>query len=134
MKAHAANEDTRVWTFSGAEFTEQFDLICTRLHLEPLGPCLYALRHGGVSDDLATGRQTLADAKRRGRWRADKSLNRYGKETRLLAQLGKIPLSVIEFGRRVESNLALVLADGVVMRAPLLQDRLAAGRLRPPLP
>jgi hypothetical protein len=51
----------------------------------------------------------VAAAKRRGRWAADSSLRRYGKETRILAELHKVPKEVVVYGELVESQLREVL-------------------------
>ena len=45
----------------------------------------YQARHSGPSIDLALRRRELASAKKRGRWRTDRSLRRYEKAGRLLS-------------------------------------------------
>lgn len=72
---------------------------------------LYALRHGGASDDLLSMRRTRKEVKDRGRWRTDQSLNRYAKRARmqqLIAELGQL---VIDFAHIVDNHLAKLIVD-----------------------
>ena len=98
-----------LWPVRGAELVEEFQLACLSLGLAHLKPCQYALRHGGASDDLLTCRREHLAVKRRGGWTTDASLKRYGKETRLLKEIGRIPPSVLAFGSLVSSHLPEVL-------------------------
>ena len=68
------------------------------------------MRHGGVSHDLMHRLRTVDEAKRRGRWRTDTSLRRYGKETRILSELRKVDARVLAFGELVAHHLADLLA------------------------
>ena len=98
-----------LWPIRGAELVEEFQLACRSLGLSHLKPCRYALRHGGASDDLLTRRRSHLAVKRRGGWATDASLKRYGKETRLLKEIGRIPPAGLAFGSHVSSNLPGVL-------------------------
>ena len=98
-----------LWPARGAELVEEFQLACLSFGLAHLKPCRYALRHGGASDDLLTRRREHLAVKRRGGWTTDASLKRYGKETRLLKEIGRIPPSVLAFGSLVSSHLPEVL-------------------------
>ena len=71
------------------------------LGLGRLRPCLYGLRHGGASEDLLTKARTVLDVKTRGRWSSDSSLKRYGKQTRLLSELQKVPQEVLHYGEQM---------------------------------
>ena len=102
--------DERVWTRSLEEELHIFDTVVETLKLAPLRPCRYALRHGGASHDLLHHHRSLPEIKRRGRWRADSSLLRYAKETRLLSELRKIDSSIVELGNQVE-----LLLPGVIL-------------------
>ena len=79
--------------------------ICELLHLMSSEPCLYMLRHGGASHDLTNKLRPASEVKRRGRWVSDKSLKRYGKETRLLQMISKTRQSILNLGQLMESNL-----------------------------
>jgi len=98
-----------LWPVRGAELVEEFLLACTSLGLSHLRPCRYALRHGGASDDLLTRRREHLAVKRRGGWATDASLKRYGKETRLLKEIGRIPPAVLAYGSLASANLPGVL-------------------------
>ena len=56
----------------------------------------YHMRHTGVSHELVTGRRSLAECKRRGRWGSDKSLRRFAKGGRLGEQLARHPPCIRE--------------------------------------
>ena len=99
-----------LWPARGAELVEEFQLACLSLGFSHPKPCRYALRHGGASDDLLTRRRSHLAVKRRGGWATDASLKRYGKETPLLKEIGRIPPAVLAFGSLVCSNHPGVLA------------------------
>ena len=91
------------------------------LQLQPLNPCRYAMRHGGASEDLLLKTRPLAEVMKRGRWRSDASLRRYAKDTRLLAELGKVPIATQQFGQRVLATLPLLLHGRLDIQAPQLR-------------
>lgn len=99
----------RLWPFP-IDLQKVFAPQVTRLKLGALGASMYSLRHGGASDDLLAARRTLAEAQRRGCWKASSSLARYAKETRMLSELAKVPPAVLRHGALVESHAAAVLA------------------------
>ena len=98
-----------LWQSSVEDNIALFNLIAKDLGLDALKPSRYALRHGGASEDLLTGKRDLASIKRRGRWVNDSSLRRYGKETRLLSEVAKIPVAALAFGRVAMSRLPDIL-------------------------
>ena len=98
-----------LWPHSAEQLREEFRRSCLRLQLGRLGASLYCLRHGGASDNLLTRRRTLAEVRERGRWRTDTSVRRYGKTTRLQAEINKVPTHTWELGRCAESNFVHAL-------------------------
>ena len=87
------------------------------LRLQVIWPCSYGARHGGASEDLSSQRRSRAEVKARGRWADERSLKRYGKQTRLQHELTKVPKSVIEFGVFVRDNLLGVLSQDIPLPA-----------------
>jgi len=69
-----------VFTFTYPEYTLAFRKVAVRLGLK-LVP--YQARHSGASHDRITGFRDLPGVKKRGSWKADKSVNRYEKGARL---------------------------------------------------
>ena len=69
------------------------------------------MRHGGASHDLLTKSRSVEAVKRRGRWRSDSSLKRYGKETRILSELNKVAPQVIELGEAVAKDIVSLLMN-----------------------
>ena len=78
--ATAGDPSEPLWPFSGEEFSATFKRIMKRLGLDHLDQSLHCLRHGGASEDLLGHLRSAAAVKRRGPWRSDSSLRRYGKE------------------------------------------------------
>lgn len=70
-----------LFTTTQGALGRSFHRACTGLGLGALGcPTLYQLRHAGASWDFASGRRTLPEVQRRGRWRAPISVRRYEKK------------------------------------------------------
>lgn len=76
------------------------------------------MRHGGASEDLLLRKRSGLEVKRRGRWRSDDSLKRYGKETRLLAELSKIPKLTMKIGEQAYLALDAVLHQRLDLHIP----------------
>ena len=75
------------------------------LGIDVLRPSLYSNRHGGASGDLLSRRRPVDEVKKRGRWRSDASLRRYGKETRLLSEMLKVPVATVNYGLNIQQSL-----------------------------
>ena len=101
---HKSGDET-LFNFSTAAFNKKFGQICRDLRLDPLKPSLYALRHGGASEDLNSKARLTSEVQLRGRWRTLASLRRYGKAVRLATQLAKIPAEIAKYVLLVESKL-----------------------------
>ena len=110
--------ESMLWPHSPEEYTKEFEAAVVALKLEPLKPCRYAMRHGGASEDLLLRRRSALEVKRRGRWRSDDSLKRYGKETRLLAELSKIPKMTMRIGEQASLALDAVLHQKLDLHIP----------------
>ena len=111
--------DGPLWPFAHDAFVAEFRTSCQRLGLQRLGGCLYALRHGGASDDLLANRRTFAEVRERGRWRTDSSVRRYGKATRLQLEIQKVPAKTWDLGQQAArdfSALFLAAAPGAAFR------------------
>ena len=100
------------WLHSTAEDIHAMTDAINALGLQELGLCRYSMRHGGASHDLLTSARTVDAVKRRGRWRSDSSLRRYGKETRILSELNKVAPQVVELGSLVAAELSSLLTKG----------------------
>ena len=112
--------DARLWTISGARVIQLFLQAVAVLGMSLLAPVRYSLRHGGASDDILTKRRSLLEVKRRGQWRTDQSLRRYGKETKAIAEVNKIPPNVLEYGQQVSLNLEAVFHQVIILEPPIV--------------
>ena len=108
----------RLWGYPLGSLGPLFAQACEALHLRPLRPCLYGLRHGGASEDMIQRHRTVPEIKLRGRWASDASLRRYMKVTRLLSELGKVPALVLAYGAQVSGHLAAILEGRVPCPPP----------------
>ena len=107
-----------LWPHSGEQITTEFNEAAARLQLQDIRPCRYGTRHGGASEDLRRKLRTHLEVKRRGRWADDRSLRRYGKETKLQQELSKIDGTVITFGMQMEPLLLPLLHQSVALPTP----------------
>ena len=111
LKATLAPAAT-LWNFSMATLRLEFQSSCQSLGFGAMAQHLYALRHGGVSHDLLTKALTVVEAQRKGRWMSPKSLRRYAKETRLLAEVEKLNPELINLSQQIDSQWNDVLCGG----------------------
>ena len=109
---------TPLWPFTSRQLIDGFRNAWTALQLGPLKPSLYGLRHGGASEDLLHRLRTPEAVKRRGRWASDESLKRYGKETRLLTELGKLPANILSKARVANESIDQLLRGTATLRLP----------------
>ena len=69
---------------------------------------------------MLAGIRSLPEVKKRGLWRTDQSLRRYGKEAKILAELRKIPDPTMAYALSVESNLEAVFHRAITIPLPLV--------------
>ena len=118
MLKSLSGEDGKIWPFDHDILLAIFQLAARALRLDPLKPCLYAIRHGGASDDLLQKKGSFLEVKQRGRWAADNSLKRYGKMARALSELAKVPTATIQFGREIGKLLPEILVGRSLVTPP----------------
>ena len=70
-----------IFPYTYVAFTKQFKRACAAIGLHKVVP--YQCRHSGASIDRAQRHRTVAEIKKRGRWRSDLSIARYEKAGRL---------------------------------------------------
>ena len=108
---HDQPSDTLVFGFGYASYFKEFKKVATALGVPEAVP--YQARHSGPSIDLALRRRTLDSAKKRGRWRTDRSLHRYEKAGRLQQVANRwTEVQRAHFNRSAELVEALILGRG----------------------
>ena len=107
-----------VWTFTQNEYAAHITSTAKELHLGSLQVDSYTLRHGGASADRLTDRRSLAEVKRRGRWRSDTSLRRYEKSTIVLRQVALMSAEIVKYAQRIELNLGRYMLGETTCPAP----------------
>ena len=117
---HGRCPEDPLWPLDHGHMILLFKNACSQLGMACLEPCLYSLRHGGASQDLLSRTRTLEEVKKRGGWRSDASLRRYGKDAKLTAELNKIPQTVRDYGVKIGSHLEAVLCHNVLFEPPSL--------------
>ena len=98
-----------LWPLTLPHLRLHFNLAVEALNGKHFGAHLYALRHGGASDDLLSRRRSLEQVKARGRSKADENLRRYAKATRLQREMNKMVPNITQLGQNVELNFNQVL-------------------------
>ena len=114
------NPEELLWQFDHAVMVLLFRNACRELGLASLHACLYSLRHGGASHDLNLKLRSVEEVKRRGHWRSDSSLRRYGKEGKISAELNKIQQNVKDYGQLVSLHLEAIFIHNVQFKSPQL--------------
>ena len=89
-------DDLVVRDIGGRSFLAVFKMAGERLGLAK-PPVAHQLRHAGPSYDSAQRIRRLGEVKARGRWSADSSVRRYGKQNRINEQIAALPAAVRAF-------------------------------------
>jgi integrase len=108
--------DELLWPFSAAELQKQFRGVTVELGLPDLVP--YQLRHSGASWDRLQGYRVLAEVKKRGSWKADRSVARYEKATRVLAEWHKLGAGLKAYCEMCDTGLERLMTRGAVIPFP----------------
>ena len=110
LKEHAG--DMKVFPMNQERVRQKWHRTMRSFGLDFAGP-LHALRHSGPSEDLARGRSTLENVRRRGRWKAMESVQRYTKSFALTRFRAKIPQDTSDKAAAVEKNLRSALLSAL---------------------
>ena len=106
----------RVWSYPRGDLGVKMRAAAQELGLGMASP--YQLRHGGASDDLVARRRTALEIQARGGWASPQSFLRYAKPGRILAEMGKLPPGLLDFGKAVDAALASIFLSGAPIPAP----------------
>ena len=99
-----------VWHFGYPECLASFRQVAKKEGMPDLTP--YQTRHSGASIDRFYRWRLLADVKKRGGWRSDKSVARYEKSARLGVQKERRGDGIIAHGKRCIEALEDILLHG----------------------
>ncbi|CAK0831634.1 unnamed protein product [Prorocentrum cordatum] len=100
LKRHRAPMDPP-WSFAPSVIRQVFREACAGLGIWDGVSTLCALRHGGASDDLLSGRRSRKEVRGRGGWVTDASLNRYAKRSRMQQLIAAPPQCAVALGSAV---------------------------------
>ena len=92
------------------EAKEMFERAVHELNLDDLLPVLYTARHSGASNDRSTGRISLQEVQRRGRWRQPSSVRRYEKRGLIQAVWSQMEQAARSYCLKAEAELPSLLA------------------------
>ena len=98
--------------FTQAHLREHWHRACAALGLGFAGPP-HVLRHSGPSEELARGRTSLEAARRRGRWKAMASVQRYTKTFALTKFRARMPQAVLAIGKKAILDLRTALINAL---------------------
>ena len=108
LELSAGPRREKVFPFTYPELLRDFKLSAAAVGQPTAVP--YQARHSGPSIDLASGARDLLSAKKRGRWKTDKSLVNYEKHGRLQLAMAKLTP-----GLRAHYELAAGRLEGVIL-------------------
>jgi hypothetical protein len=98
--------DQRLWPFTHEEMLKRWQAAVQALGLGHLHLELYALRHGGASHDVLTGRRDSLAVQRRGRWRSNAMVRRYEKHAKVQRELGRLTPQQLRLAQVLDARLA----------------------------
>jgi hypothetical protein len=113
--------DAPLWTFAAPELRRIYAQAMRALGLHQVSTHLYCLRHGGASDDLLSRRRDQLSVQMRGRWKSTGCLARYGKETKLLAEMATMHGDVFVFGRHCQDHFGPLFRANTLAGAGIAQ-------------
>ena len=114
--------DGPLWTFDYGDLLKFFRRAARDMGVPKLVP--YQARHSGPSIDAARHLRTLADIKKRGQWRADKSVLRYERHARLASGYRQHPSEVQRYASECERRAEAIIPHGLVVPQPRKDGRL----------
>ena len=129
----ACRPDAPRWPFDIVHIARFFKDATENLGMSGLEPSLYSLLHGGASEDILTGRRTPEGVMRRGRWRSHTSLRRYAKEAKLMAEVNKVPATVITYGESIRPRIGDVFDLAFHPTPPRPAAEISSTKLEPRL-
>ena len=100
----------RLFPFTHQQFCRAFRAGAEKAQVAQLEAIPYSLRHAGPSHDKLSRKRTIADIKKRGRWRTNQSVRRYENSGNVLKQISKINPEVVASIRRQAVTLGDRLA------------------------
>ena len=99
----------RLWTFNLAQLRKEFLVAADRAGVAFLRPVLYMGRHSGASLDRLEERLSLAEVRKRGRWRCESSVARYEKRALVQEVFSRMSARARSVCQRCEARLLVDL-------------------------
>ena len=106
----------RVWEFGYPKLAATVQKVARGLGFD-LVVC--QARHSGASSDMATRKRTLPEVKKRGDWKADRSVVRYEKGARLSSAWARHPRWLQDHAERCEEKFVEILLHGLTVPKPV---------------
>jgi len=103
----ARQPEDRLFPFTYPSYLEAFEKCRRRLDLPRMVP--YQSRHSGPAVDVARGSRTQPEVKDRGRWKSDKSVQRYEQRARLGQSFQQLPPRAKSHLSECEAKLGALL-------------------------
>ena len=107
----------RVWSFSYPSLAASVQKVARSLGFDLV---VYQARHSGASSDMASKRRTLAEIKKRGGWKSDRSVVRYEKGARLSSTWMRHPAWVRAHAERCEEKFLEIVLHGQALPRPVI--------------
>ena len=111
-------EKGNLWPFTQLQYGATFKRMAEFSGTAVLAAHPYSLRHGGASHDSLHKLRTPEQIRKQGRWRCEKSVARYNKHARVVAEANKLPEKVRRYGQLVNQNLVAWMAKPAMAKPP----------------
>ena len=111
-RAEQVGKKKRIFELTAEAYRRQWRRAADSLGMSWMPPP-HSLRHTGPSEDATTGRRTLEDIRRRGRWTQPKSVQRYSKPHALIVHKARLPAELLQKGRDLEENFDAALREHI---------------------
>ena len=105
----------RVWSFTYPRLAATVAKVAKDLGFDLV---VYQARHSGASADMSSRKRTLAEVKKRGGWKADRSVVRYEKGARLASTWSRHPGWLQSHAERCEERFVEILLHGLTVPRP----------------
>ncbi|CAK0837709.1 unnamed protein product, partial [Prorocentrum cordatum] len=104
LRDFRTGKDEKLFGIDQIRFGKPWHQACRALGM-PWAPPPHGIRHSGPGEDIARGRASLEQVRRRGRWKALSSVQRYSKTFALTQFRARMPEVVGESGMRAVRDL-----------------------------
>ena len=103
-----SSDDLPLWSRSQAKYAVAFAKWAETSGVHVITTHPHSVRHGGASSDALWRTRSFMEILKRGRWRSEKSVQRYETHARLLKETAKLSTATRKYGQLVISRIPAI--------------------------